>query len=225
MIITLYSRNTVFKMIFVSIVIVFAGLLCCNCKKTETNDNSALINTASTATDYVELPETDYVEYPDVESYFEENGDVKEIVSVSDSKEILSGKEVIQMLKERGFSDIIVTSSFTMDGEYCDEEIISESSDDKHPMYEAEYVNSGGELWILTIIKDQITASPITYQISGATTLSVLYSEKETLTSYDNMDNRFFITVPNDDFLDLRVVDRIDADTLDTLTAEAIEKQ
>ena len=39
------------------------------------------------------------------------------------------------------------------------------------------------------------------------------------------MDNRFFITVPNDDFLDLRVVDRIDADTLDTLTAEAIEKQ
>lgn len=168
--------------------------------------------------------ENTYVEYPDVDKYFEENAEVISIVPVADATDIMTEGDIIRGLEMKGFSDIFVTTSYAMNGEYYDEQEINEESTDKHPMYEASYLASSGEIWTITIINGQIMAVPISYQLQYETEQAIVISESETVTSYDSLGNRFFISVPHGDCMIVKVVDEINAQVLDSLTAEEIEK-
>ena len=55
-------------------------------------------------------------------------------------------------------------------------------------------------------------------------TAQLLISESEQLTSYESNTNKYYVTIPNEDAAIVRVVEKIDADSLNKLTVEEIDK-
>lgn len=158
--------------------------------------------------------------YPDINKYYSENAEIKSVDSVKKSKSNLSEKEVTALLKERGFTDYPVVSSYSIDGEYADPEIISENSSKQHPVYETYYVTSKNELWVITVMDGEITASPSTYNVNNSDSVPVLVSEKEEIVGYDSRANKFYRTIPKATTLRVRIIERIDAKTLESIKLE-----
>ena len=62
------------------------------------------------------------------------------------------------------------------------------------------------------------------YNLQTDKTAMTVIVETDHVTSYDNATKRFFDTVPDEDTLITKRVERIDAATLDAMTMEEIEK-
>lgn len=157
---------------------------------------------------------------PDIEAYFEENSEIISVVSVKESPNTLSEKEAVEELKNRGFTEYPVFTNYNYDGEYNDASSVSETSDDKHPIYQTYFVTSKNELWVITSIDGTVSASPSSYNLAHADQVLVQVAEAEQIASYDCFSNSVYITIPKSTALDVRIVDRIDADTLESLDLE-----
>lgn len=168
------------------------------------------------------IPDEYIIEYPDVEEYFEENAKIVKVVPVNDSKDVYSEVDVTELLEKRGFTEYEITSSYTIDGKYNEPVEVSDSSDVKHPIYETYYVTENNEVWTIMVIDDVIMAYPLSYNANCADGVPVVVSESDEIMSYDSSTNNFYRTIPNDDVMDVRVVDKIDAETLDSLTVEEL---
>lgn len=168
--------------------------------------------------------QTTYVEYPDVDKFFNDNSDVQQIVAVSDSSDVLTEKEVIKDIEKRGFTDFYVTTEYDMNGNYYEAEEIASEGNDKHPIYNAVCTTPSGDIWELSYVNNQIIATPTSYLMASERDVSIIVSESDTVTSYDSLGNRFFVTTPHDDYAVVKVVDTIDDVTLNSLTSEELEK-
>lgn len=164
------------------------------------------------------------VDSPDAEDYFQQNSQIVNAIDVSDSEGVLTEAESSSTFGERGFKDYPITTEYSMDGNYNDATEISNSSSVKHPMYQTYYVNDSDELWIISLIDGDIVANPVSYNMQSALETQLIVSESEIITSYDSSTNKYYKTVPNESTLIVRIVDKIDADTLDTLTIEELGK-
>ena len=114
-----------------------------------------------------------------------------------------------------------------MDGTYVDEAEASADSDEKHPMYQTYYAAADGSIWMIYIVGRTIVANPASYNLESNLDAQVMISETETLTSYTEMGNKFYETVPKESAVILRIVDKITSRRLDELTYEEVinEKQ
>lgn len=145
-----------------------------------------------------------------VEEYYSDNSE--EIVSVeaaAETSQVYSEKEAIKLLAERGFSDFPLTYDYDMNGTYMDEKEASAESDEKHPMYQTYFVSEDGSIWTVFIVGKSIIANPASYNLESDIDAQVLVSETNTLTSYTEMGNKFYETVPKESAVILKVVDQI----------------
>lgn len=177
---------------------------------------------SSSDSDYT--PPVTRVAYPDIDQYFAENSEVQQIVPVQESSDVMTEQEVYEMLKSRGFSDGSITTEYTITGDYHEPKEISADGTAKHPIYSTSYAAATGEIWNITVVNGQVMARPISYLNTVEQEQSVLFVEGETTTSYDSQGNRFFITIPHADYMIVKSVDQIDAQTLDSLIEEEIAK-
>ena len=74
------------------------------------------------------------------------------------------------------------------------------------------------------MINGSIFANPVSYNMNSERTAQLLISESEQLTSYESNTNKYYVTIPNEDAAIVRVVEKIDADSLNKLTVEEIDK-
>ncbi|NLT09616.1 MAG: hypothetical protein GXY08_08955 [Ruminococcus sp.] len=154
-----------------------------------------------------------------VEEYYSNNSE--EIVSVEEIQEtedVFSEKEVIEFLAGRGFTDYPVTYDYNMDGTYTDEAEASADSDEKHPMYQTYFVAEDGSVWSIFIVGRTIAANPASYNLESDNGAQVLVSETETLTSYTEMGNKLYTTIPKESAVILKIVDQITSQKLNDLT-------
>lgn len=168
-----------------------------------------------TTEDVYETTEDTY-ETTDKDEYYAENATA--IIAryyVEDSDSVLSEAEVIELLTERGFGTASTTTYYSMDGEYGEPIEISATSEDQHPLYEAYYETEDGDIWYLMIVDGDIMAFSLSYLYDEDT--PIIISEHEYLTSYDNTENIFYQTIPNEDVIVVEVVDEIIAEVLATL--------
>ena len=156
----------------------------------------------------------------DVKKYFEEQAKIISVTPVKNSDKTFSESDVVEELQSRGFEDYPIITKFTYEGEFGDAVAVSESSSDKHPMYETYFVTSRNELWVITSIDGRVSATPSSYNLEHGNSVPIEVSESEEIASYDASTNSIYITIPNSDVLDVRVVDRIDAETLETIDLE-----
>lgn len=154
-----------------------------------------------------------------VDQYFKDNSEIKAVTGANKSKNLLSEKEAIKELESRGFKDYPVTTEYTINGEYGEIEVSSNSSD-KHPAYVTYYLSSKNELWVISIIDGSVLATPSSYNIDHSENVAIVLSESEEVVSYDGSKNKFYRTIPNKDVLDVRVVDKIDAETIEKINLE-----
>lgn len=157
------------------------------------------------------------VEDRNVREYIEERAEIISVTPVKKSKNTLNEKDVVEELKKRGFTQYAITTNYSYDGKYGDSAEAADNSTAKHPKYETYYVTAKKKLWVITVIDGIITATPSTYNYQNAgKKIPVLVSETEEIASYDNTTNSIYLTKPKAEAIDLRVVDRIDAQTIES---------
>lgn len=164
------------------------------------------------------------VEYLDADEYFQENSDISSTIDAVGSENVPTEKEVMKILKKKGFKTYPISTEYDMDGTYYEEKEISKSSSDKHPMYITYYYTKKEELWTILVIDGDIMANPVSYNMQADSDKQIIVSESETITSYDNITNQFYRTVPNKSVLNVKVVKKINAKTLEKLTIEEMSK-
>lgn len=169
------------------------------------------------------LKERYHVDAPDADEYFENNSTVVSVVDAATSADVLTEKQVSRSLTGLGFTDYPITSDYTMDGTYYRAAEISQGSGDKHPVYETYYVTKDDHVWMIFVINGKVMANPVSYNLQSGLGVQVIISETESVISYDGTTNQFYETVPNASELVVKVVDKIDAQTLETLTFEVID--
>lgn len=164
------------------------------------------------------------VEHPDADEYYKNNSDILSTEKASSSNTILTENEVYKLLAERGFSNCPITTTYSATGEYIEAVEISNNSSEKHPIYELAYTTANGEIWSITVVNNIITAFPMNYNFKHNKSTQVILSEFEYMISYDSVKDKFYKTIPHDDVLRLKMVVRIDADTLEKLAFGDIDK-
>lgn len=171
--------------------------------------------------------EFDYVSNPDIidtDIYYRENAEVIKEISVMKSKDIKKEEEVYEDLVSRGFDQQAIITEYDIEGNYLDETEISEESKEKHPMYQTSYINEHGDVWTIMVINDSIAAFPVTYYLDKGISTEVILSEKDTVTCYDEYRNKFYEIIPGAEMAIVKHIDTINAETLNMLTNEAIDR-
>ena len=128
------------------------------------------------------------------------------------------------MMEKRDFDNTDITYAYSIDGEYTGDAEIGDGQSVKHPMYRTVYVTEKGVAWCVFVINDKIFANPVSYNLESDRESELVLSETETITGYDDETNQFYVTIPKSSEVILKVVDRIDAETLERLTIEEIDK-
>lgn len=159
-------------------------------------------------------------DYIDAEEYFKTNS--KSVVSsdAQKSAEMLSEAEATTILHERGFVQFAITTEYSDTGDYYFDREISPDSPERHPVYQTYYCTPNDELWTIVITNNQVTAYPISYLLSNEINVDVVVSQEITITSYDNVSQRFFVSEPNNDVVRVIVVETINATVIDGISAD-----
>ena len=160
------------------------------------------------------------IEFPDVEAYFAERAEIVSVTSAKTSKNVLSEQEAVKMLRERGFTEYPVSSYYTIKGDYEEIDSVSEDSSALHPMYSTYYLSSDNVYWVISLIDDRLIASPSSYNLGHMDRVPIEVSETKEIVSYDFSTNSFYLTIPYESAMEVRVVDKIDAETLDSMKLE-----
>lgn len=160
------------------------------------------------------------LDYPDIKEYFEERAEIVSVTPVKDSKNTLSEQSAVEELRSRGFTEYPITADYTIDGGFDDPVDASEDSSVKHPMYLTYYVDSRNQLWVITVVDGRVSAAPSLYNLEHEDKVPIELSESEEIASYDLSTNSIYITIPKTTVMDVRVVDRIDASTLESFDLE-----
>lgn len=163
-------------------------------------------------------------EYIDADEYFKNNSKVISEINAKDSKNVKTEKETVEELADRGFKEVSITTEYNMDGEYETAVEISDTSSDKHPMYQMVYFTDNGDLWNIMIINHCVLANPVSYNLQSTRGAQLIISETDTVISYDSVTNKFFETKPNESELIVKKINKINAETLSKLTMEEIDK-
>ena len=210
--------------VIIALIMVFSLI---SCRKVENRKNETNETEEDNSISEEEKMDTDIaglnMEPIEVESYLEEIGEVQVKIPVNEAKEVLSEKDVVNLAKDRGFEGYPISAEYTMDGDYIGEEI-SDVNSDKHPFYEFYYMSKDKELWTINIINGRLTAFPVLYNQESDRETTVIFSETDTLYSYDSVTNTFFEFVPDETTMTVIVIDKIDADKLDSLTKDEIDR-
>lgn len=160
---------------------------------------------------------------PDAEDFFSQNSKIISSYSAKTSSDVSTEEDTYVMLEERGFSQYSIITEYSMDGNYSSATEIDRLSEEKHPIYQTDYVSGENELWTVFVINGSIMANPVSFNFQSDLPVQVIISEKDTIMSYDSTTNMFFETIPDKSALIVLQIDKIDAKMLDSLTIGEIE--
>lgn len=158
----------------------------------------------------------------EADAYYRNNSDLIDVIDVDEADSLMSEEEVKDFLEGRGFFDAVITYEHSVNGDYLDETEISENSSVQHPMYQMLYLSAADEVWAIYVINDEIFANPVSFNLESDLGVQLVVTENETLTSYDNEANRFYITMPYDSEVLSMYTYEITAETLDELIVDEI---
>lgn len=168
--------------------------------------------------------ESDFIEPVDAEEYLNEIGEILKKYDVNSSEGVLSEEAILNMLSERGLDQYPVESNYSVDGGYYETEEISQDPSKKHPTYETYFMGSDESAWHIEIVNGSVYASPFSYNSQEDLKVPVILSETEYITSYDSATNQFFEIIPDSSEITIKVVPKINAELLESLTIEEINK-
>ncbi len=184
------------------------------------NNGNAGGNTGSTPSE----PTTEESAEQTPDEYYEENSTVIRSFDASLSEDVHTEEEVISFLEERGFTQYPITFDFAMGGEYNGKTEITGDANEKRPMYQTIFKTENNEIWNIFVINGEIFANPVSYNLESELPAQLLISESEQFTSYNYKTNKYYVTIPKETEVIAKIVEKIDAEALNRLTCEEIDK-
>lgn len=163
-------------------------------------------------------------EYASVKEYLEQYSEILSEINVNDATTVFSEAEVVETLINRGFGQYPVTSSYNMEGVYNSPTDVSENAVSKHPIYETYFLTEAEEVWTIVIVDHTIVANPVSFNMQSELGVQVIFSESDSIMSYDSETNKFYESIPSKSVLLVKKVERIDKETLQKWTVEEISK-
>lgn len=160
---------------------------------------------------------------PEEEEYFWDNSDVIDVINADESEVVPSEEEVVNIFADRGFVEFPITYDFAIDGTFVDNTEVLADSFEKHPVYYTYYRTQNNDIWIIYIINDSILAYPLSYNMESTRSAELIFSEFEYITSYVDGSNKYYVTIPYESMMIVKVIDQINAETLERLTNAAID--
>lgn len=168
-----------------------------------------------------EMPDGYEPPITDSDDYFSQNSEVVQEIAADTAGR--TETEAYQNLEERGFAGQPINVEYDMNGEYSSATEISPTGTLKHPIYYTMFIAENGDVWMIFEINGAVFASPISYNYGNSYSVEVMISETETITSYDSTVNKFYVTKPLESVLNVKVVERIDAETLNRISTEGVD--
>lgn len=151
---------------------------------------------------------------PDADAYY--NG-ISSVISKTDaftSTAVRTESQVYNDFFQRGFEEDI-TTEYLMNGDLDEKRTISRYSSLTHPVYQTYYTTQNNDLWLIVEINGTVMATPVTYNLSLDSGMSLMLCETDTMTTYDSTSNQFYVIKPNSDEITLKTVGKINAETLE----------
>lgn len=156
------------------------------------------------------------------EEYYENNSTIINTCDVKKSKTVQSENQVIKALCDRGFDQEAVTYDYSIDGELLNDDKEATNCKEKHPIYHTYYTTPNEDVWMIDVVNGSITANPISYNLESDRGANLIFSETKEITGYSSKANTFYKTIPDESELIVKIVDKINSDTLDKLTNDKI---
>ncbi len=170
----------------------------------------------------------EYMKENDIETdagkYYGEISTIVSVTHVEEADNILSESEVTEMLDSLGIDEYEIEYNYSIDGEYRYDMEAARDSADKHPMYQTYYETEKGDLWSVLVVGDRIIANPAYYNYESDLGVQVIFSEQDTVLSYDYISNSYYETIPKETALKVLKTDKIDAQFMEKMTKEEIDK-
>ena len=157
----------------------------------------------------------------DANEYYANNSEIIKITPASESSK--TEEEAYAAFLERGFTNFPITTTYDINGKYISEiNISSERSSIKHPVYTTFYCTKAGKYWTIKEIGGVFHALPLS--LEQLVSVEILISETNTITGYDSATNQFYAVIPYESFANVKTVNKIDAQTLETIDEVGFEK-
>ena len=156
------------------------------------------------------------------EEYYENNSTIINTCDVKKSKTVQSENQAIKALCDRGFDQEAVTYDYSIDGELLNDDKEASNCKEKHPIYHTYYTTPNEDVWMIDVVNGSITANPISYNLESDRGANLIFSETKEITGYSSKANTFYKTIPDESELIVKIVDKINSDTLDKLTNDKI---
>lgn len=98
-------------------------------------------------------------------------------------------------------------------------------SSEERPRYHTYFISDNGDVWTIYTIYGAFFAYPVSFNLESELGIETLVSESALVTSYDSETNKYIVTIPDVSGLNLKVVDKIDASTLNSLTFDQLNSR
>ena len=165
---------------------------------------------------------TGSAEWPPAEEYLSELGSISGRKSAS-AAALRTEAEALREYAARGFADAELTACFDVNGGYLGEQPVS-GGREKHPGYAAIYRTPDGVFWNVVLTADRFFAHPLSYNAEGRWSAPHVLAETGDFLSYDDETNTFYTVEPDAAGLVVKRVGRIDAATLDAMSAQEVNE-
>lgn len=156
-----------------------------------------------------------------VDEKYHENSDSCEVKSAV-STNMFSEAEVLSMLSGKGFTMYPVTFDHDENCELVDEMEASPDSTAKHPTYQTVFFSENSGVWVIDVVGKTISANPVEYNMGSNSNVPVFLSETETIQSLFAEGKKIYDIKPLDSAARIKTVAVINAETLNSLTAEEV---
>lgn len=127
-----------------------------------------------------------------------------------------SEKDIAALFTAKGFE--APTSVYSMDGHEITAIRADAACDNKHPLYDTRYVTANGELWGIYCIDDYVFAHSMTYNMSGRREgPAIVYAESDEFVEFNRKPNTFYRYQPDSSEIEIRPVDDLTAQFLESV--------
>ena len=165
------------------------------------------------------------VEPADAEEYFKGKAQIMQTIDVEKSQSLQSESDIYTFFGDRGWSDLVIVSDYNIKGTYTDSEVIDNYSSTLHPEYDTMYISDQtGVCWYITVTNGVIMAQPLSFYDENNFEYRVIIAETDSLMGYDSNEDKFYQIVPEESYAKTIKVDRVDKETLDSLTSKEFNR-
>lgn len=130
--------------------------------------------------------------------------------------------EVAELLQSLGFDQYPIIYDYYMGGEFADSQETTNDPYSKRPKYKTYFRSDSGNIYTISVFNGLFMAYPVSFNMESDLKAELVISESKELTIYSSKSDQYYVIIPFESNTLVKVIDKIDAESLNNLTNEEI---